>query len=310
MNKYRVSFIIGVFACLLFSCDQYAIFDAIAQEVKPKPALIKGTPSKIVKDSSGNLYVANGELWKFAGGQWNKISAPSSVRDVAAVGADVYVISVGSSPSLSKLGGGTIGVPGTVQGIYGASSTLFVTVGVGASYSVYSYDGSNFSNKVVASGQLRGAVYDGSSNYYLATSDGLYHSSSPNSSFTSVQSGNFLGAIALSNSVVAVTASAVYEASGGNTPTSKASGDSLTGAIAVSGTTLYLGRTRGYRTLDTSTWQLTSPSMATYNSTIAQVRVLSMHAVSADVIFASVLSSEPKRSGLMSLRDGSWNMEE
>jgi hypothetical protein len=311
MNKYRVSFVIGVFACLLFSCDQYAIFDAIAQEVKPKPALIKGVPSKIVKDSNDNLYVANGELWKFAGGEWNKESAPSNVRDVAVVDTKVFVISVGSSPSLSELGSRTIGVPGTAQGIYGANNMLFVTVGGGDSYSVYTYDGSDFSSNAVAAGQLRGAAWNGT-NYYLATSDGLYYSSDGGSTFTSIQSGDFLGVIATSSSVVAVTVSTVYEASG-NTPTSKASGDSLTGAIAVSGTTLYLGRTRGYRIIDTtdSNWELASPPTATnYNSTIAQVRVLSMHAVSNDLVFASVLSSEPKRSGLMSLRGGSWNMEE
>jgi hypothetical protein len=308
MNKYRVSFVIGIFACLLFSCDQYAIFDAIAQEVKPKPALIKGVPSKIVKGSGSELYVANGELWKFANSQWDKVSAPSNVRDVAVVGTDVYVISVGSSPSLSKLGGGTIGgVPGTAQGIYGTDNMLFVTVGNGDSYSVYTYNGSNFSDKAVASGQLRGVVYYGT-HYYLATSDGLYHSTN-GSTFTS-KSGNFLGVIVSGSKVVAVTESTVYEASG-TTLTSKASADSLTGALAVSGNTLYLGRTRGYRIIDTTSWVLASPSTETnYNSTIAQVRVLSMYAVSNDLIFASVLSSEPKRSGLMSLRGGSWNMEE
>jgi hypothetical protein len=315
MNKYRMSFIIGVFALLLFSCDQYAIFDAIAQEVKPKPALIKGKPSKIVGNDD-KVYVANGELWEYttATNKWNKVSGRTNVRDVAIVGTGAgtkyAAISVGNSPYLPGFDENI-----AIQGIFGAKDTFFAPVGVGASYSVYSYDGSNDPVPVSnVSGLLKGAAhYNPSSadNYYLATSAGLYHASDT-SNFTLIQSGNFLGVIALSSSAVAVTESAVYEISG-NTVTHEASIDSLTGAIAAFGNTLYLGRTRGYRIIrDTSSnWELATPSTETkYNSTIAQVHVHSMYAVSADLIFASVFSSDPKRSGLMSLRGGSWNMEE
>lgn len=309
MNKWSVWLTIGVLACLFVSCEQYAIFGAIAQEVKPKPALIKGSPSKIVKDSTGHLYVANGELWKFSGGSWVKTSAPDNTRDVAAVGNDVYVVTVGDSPSLSKIGGGNISVPGTVQGIYGANNRLFIAVGNGDSYSAYSYDGSSLSSNSVALGLLKGAAYYSGPHYYLATSDGLFHSTN-GSSFTSIANGNFLGVIAHGNTVIAVTASAVYEVTG-NTAIAKVSSDSLTGALAVFGDTLYLGRTRGYREVYTaSSWELKTPSIASYTSTIAQVCVTAMYAVSNDLIFASVLSSNPKRSGLMSLRGGSWNMEE
>jgi hypothetical protein len=313
MNKLRAGLVVGVLVFLLCSCEQYAIFDAIAQEVKPKPALIMGVVSNIVKDSAGDLYVANGELWKFKDSQWKKVPTSSNVRDVAVVGMDVYVISVGGSPSLSELGGGTIAVPtGTVQGIYGANDTLFVAVGNGSSYSVYAYKNSGFlSDPVVANGLLKGAAhYTG--NYYLATSTGLYHSTD-GATFDSIESRDFLGVIARTNKVVAVTEAAVYEVSD-DVPTEKVSGDSLTGALAVSGDTLYLGRSRGYRIIDDTTassWELDSPSTAAnYNSTIAQVQVTSMYAVSDDLIFASVLSSETKRRGLMSLRDDSWNMEE
>ncbi|MDR1469819.1 MAG: hypothetical protein LBT00_11055 [Spirochaetaceae bacterium] len=308
MNKYNVFLAIGVFVGLFVSCEQYAIFDAISKEVKPKPALIKGSPSKIVKDSAGNLYVANGELWKYSGG-WAKISAPDNTRDVATVGNDVYVIAVGDSPSLSKLGGGGIGVSGTVQGIFGANNTLFIAVGNGNSYSVAAYNGSTISAIADVTGLLKGAAHYGSNNYYLATDSGLYHSTSATSGFTSIKSGDFKGVIELSSSkVIAVTESAVYEVTG-STATSKADADSLTGALAAFGDTLYLGRSRGYREVNMTSWSVSTPTMATYTSTIALVRVTAMYAVSADLIFASVLSSEPKRSGLMSLRGG-WNMEE
>jgi hypothetical protein len=311
MNKYRVSFIIGVFALLLFSCDQYAIFDAIAQEVKPKPALIKGKPSKIVGNTN-YVYVANGELWEYTiiTNKWNKVSGRTNVRDVAIAGTQYAAISVGNSPYLPGFDENI-----AIQGIFGANNTFFAPVGVGASYSVYSYDGSNDPALVSnVSGLLKGAAhYNASStdHYYLATSDGLYYATDT-SNFTLIQSGNFLGVIARSSSAVAVIESAVYEISG-NTVTHKASADSLTGAIAESGNTLYLGRTRGYRIIrdTTSSWELATPSTETkYNSTIAQVHVHSMYTVSADLIFASVFSSDPKRSGLMSLRGGSWNMEE
>jgi hypothetical protein len=322
MNKYTIILAIGVFVSLVVSCEQYAIFGAIADEVKPKPALIKGTPSKIVKDASGNLYVANGELWQFSSGSWTKASAPDNTRDVATVvsgtGAGVYVIAVGDLPSLSKLDGGSIGVPGTVQGIHGAGSTLYIAVGNGDSYSVYAYGGSGNPTPVSkVSGLLKGAAYY-PGNYYLATSDGLFHSTSGSSSFAPVKhngeniSGSVLGVVVLfSNSAVAaVTENAGYLVIGG-TVAAEVSGDSFTGALAVSDDTLYVGRTRGYREVDDpSSLEFKAPSIASYTSTIALVRVTSLYAVSNDLIFASVFSSEPKRSGLMSLRGGSWNMEE
>jgi hypothetical protein len=138
MNKYRFLLVAGVFACLFVSCEQYAIFSAIAQEVKPKPALIKGSPSGIV-ESGGKLYVANGELWVYSGGSWTKDSnVPAGVRDVAATSTDIYVVAVDKSPSLSIIGRGVISPPsGTVQGIYGAGTMLYVAAGNGNAYSVY-----------------------------------------------------------------------------------------------------------------------------------------------------------------------------
>jgi hypothetical protein len=309
-KKYNMGLAVGVCVCLFVSCEQYAIFGAIAQEVKPKPALIKGSPSKIVKDNSDKLYVANGELWKFLilSGSWAKISAPANTRDVAAVGTDIYVVAVGDSPSLSKLDGGTITAPGTVQGVFGANTMLYVAVGSADSYSVYRYDSSGFSTSAVASGLLHGAAhYNG--NYYLATTDGLFYSTD-GKTFSSIQSGNFLGVIAENGTAIAVTADAVYGVSAG-VATPKVSGDALTGALALSDKTLYLGRTRGYREINTDTsWEFKTPSLSSYTSTIAQVRVTSLAVVSKDLIFASVLSSETKRCGLMSLRNGAWNMEE
>jgi hypothetical protein len=313
-NKYWIRLITGVLVCLFFSCEQYAIFDSIAKEIKPKPALIKGTPSKIVKDSDGNLYVANGDLWKFSNTQWNKIPAPADARDVATVKSDVYVISVGNSPSLSKLpggtNGGTINVQGTVQGIFGANDVLYIATGQDSSYSAYAYKSDSSTLIVGVSGLLQGAAYY-TDNYYLATSTGLYHSTD-DSTFTSLNSGNFLGIIAVADRVVAVTGSAVYEVTGGATPVERASIDALSGALAASGNTLYLGRNRGYRTIDTSAaiWESKSPATTNYTSTIAQVRVTSMYAKDNSLVFSSVRSSESKRSGLMSLRNGSWNMEE
>jgi hypothetical protein len=310
MNKYSVTLTIGVLAVLLFSCEQYAIFDAIAQEVKPKPALIRGVASKIVGNDN-KVYVANGELWEYTitTNKWNKVSDRTDVRDVAIVDSNVFMISMGNSPSVSILDGGTIDAP--VQGIYGANDKFFAAVGEGKSYSVHvSNDGSTHDPITSVSGLLKGAAYY-TGNYYLATSSGLYHSTN-GATFTRIEEGNFLGVVAFTNKAVAVTGSAVYEAAG-NTASQKVSADSLTGALSVDGDTLYLGRSRGYRIIDTSaaTWELDSPSTETnYSSTIAQVRVTSIYAVSNGVIFASVLSSEPKRSGLMSLRGGSWNMEE
>jgi hypothetical protein len=309
-NKHRFLLVAGVFACLLVSCEQYAIFSAIAQEVEPKPALIKGSPSEIVKDST-NLYVANGELWSYpiAGGSWTKVlNAPAGVRDVAVISNDIYVVAVDKSPSLSKIGGGVISPPsGTVQGIYGANDTLFVAAGDGATYSVYAYNGT-FTLLSTVSGLLKGAAHY-SGNYYLATSEGLFSTNGATSS--RIQGGNFLGVMEFSGKVIAVTEKALYEVSSG-TATQKVSGDSFTGALAVSGTTLYVGRARGYREVDmnASNWELKTPSIGSYASTIALVRVTSMYAVGNNLMFASVLSSDPKRSGLMSLHGGSWNMEE
>jgi hypothetical protein len=314
MNRYWKSLIIGVLVCLFFSCEQFAIFDAIAVEVKPKPARIKGIIPKIVKNTSTNkLYVVNGELWEFDLTQlnnvWTKISAPAGVRDVAVGPSNqVYVISVGDSPSLPELNGVY------VQGIFGANSILFVAVGNGNSYSVSKYDGNNLAPIAGVSGLLRGAAHypNGTGHYYLATSEGLYHSGD-GSSFTSIQSGKFLGIVALTDKVVAVTEKTVYTVTAAQA-TARITDDTLalTGALATSTNTLYLGRSRGYRTVNMTdaTWDAKIPGTANYNSTIAQVRVMSMYALSNDFIFASVLSSDPKRSGLMSLRNGSWNMEE
>jgi hypothetical protein len=307
--------VIGVLSGLLTACEQFAIFDAIALEVEPKPALIEGVASKIVGNSTTGLYVANGRLWQAGPSDhtWNNISAPSDVRDVAVAGSDVYVISVGDSPVLSKLDGGTIsGAAGPVQGIYGADNTLYAAIGNDGSYAVYYTIGGTLAKITGVSGLLRGAAFY-SGNYYLATSVGLYHSANAATDFTSSIDGNFLGVIAASGKVFAVTRTAIYMVSGGASPEApKLTGDSFTGALALSGTTLYLGRERGYRTVDTNaaTWALEKPETANYESTIALARVTAMYAVGDDLVFASALSSEAKRRGLMSLRGGSWNMEE
>jgi hypothetical protein len=329
-----ITILAGILPGILLSCEQYAIFDAIAQEVKPKPALIEGVTSQIVQDAAGDLYAANGNLWKYANGSWEKVAAaPDHTRDVAAVNAvttpgatpAVYVISVEDSPSLFRLGGGKIPAPGgtAVHGIFGAHDTLFVTAGSGDVYSIYTYDGTTFSASPVASGFLYGAAHyldstDSTNHYYLATSVGLYHypTADPDNPSNLVYAtvdkieGRVLGVIALVDFVVAVTENAGYLVSADKME-QKLSGDSFTGALAISDDTLYLGRTRGYREIDDlASPEFKTPSVTNYDSTMAQVRVTALYALSNDLIFASVLSSEPKRSGLMSLRSGSWNMEE
>jgi hypothetical protein len=126
-------------AILTAACDQAPIFWTIANEVKPQTAKIAGGPSKIVKDRDGNLYIANGDLWQYSGGNWHKFSAPPGVvRDVAADEETRDVIFAYTNDNKSgdtaiwKYSGGTWNIIASApslgwQNIFSANGTLFAT---------------------------------------------------------------------------------------------------------------------------------------------------------------------------------------
>jgi hypothetical protein len=209
---------------LFSACTQEPLFYYIALEYPPIAPIIEGAASPIVKFGN-NLYVSNNDIWKCNPAAdppyvWDRIPGPGRVKTLA--------VTSGSPEKLYALGwGGEIWevdgvnsfihvttVPGAQQ-VYGANATLFI----GKANETYYLDGSTPRLLANVTGLLMGAVWDGT-NYYLGTlggnmyPSGIFSSTSPSGSFTSVKNANIKGMIKLDNGdVVAVGTGVIYHGS-------------------------------------------------------------------------------------------------
>jgi hypothetical protein len=165
----------------------------IQAEIKPAEPAIPGSPSKIVSDGT-NLYVANGNLWKWEpaatpeASKWHHIQKPGgNVRDVAYIGGHLFALSVGNdSASLSYTTdlvnySNWTNVPNNsgfefIQSVYAASDICAVLARKSKSdeYDILVYDNNSrtltetgFNKKISGIAKFNGK-------YYIAAADGVY----------------------------------------------------------------------------------------------------------------------------------------
>ncbi|MDR0374161.1 MAG: hypothetical protein LBH85_00345, partial [Treponema sp.] len=92
----KIRVMAGVLAAFLFfSCDQYPIFHAISQEVKPKDPRVKGSPTAMVELNSA-IYVASRHgktVHYYKDGKWDRMASPGgNIMEIATDGEYLYAL--------------------------------------------------------------------------------------------------------------------------------------------------------------------------------------------------------------------------
>jgi hypothetical protein len=329
MNMRYIYIALGALI-FLSGCNQDPIFSMISNEVRPKPPLINGSPSKMVK-SGGSIYTANGRLWKYSNGVWLREGSYSSVFDIAADGSSLYILSVkGSDTAVYNAATGEKIENSTeydmIQSLYSDDSGVYAGAMKSGSnrYAVLRLSVTSFSVHFEMNSPLTGVA--GS---YFAAGNGIYGSGGllEGSGYT------IAGIIDTGKGVIAVTSGGNIMEVSGNTVTHHSTGLDFTGGLALykrGGVELLLLGIKnsvydmGYREmkLNNKDFVLSVPgdnaSESTvsnkdkYRATLAKCAVNSLMQVDAEtgddglpVIFAST-----QKDGLWSYRNGEWNAEE
>ncbi|MDR2097545.1 MAG: hypothetical protein LBP37_03410 [Spirochaetaceae bacterium] len=313
----------------LSACNQDPIFSMISNEIKPKPPLINGSPSKLVK-SGGNIYVVNGKLWKYSNGGWSHSpNAPSSVFDIASGGSGLYLLSVNDGDTsvyiYNENGSKKIENPteyDMIQSIHGDDSAVYAGAMKSGSnsYAILQVNGVSLSVKKEISSPLTGVA----GSYFSTAINGIYNSSGGLVSGTSGYS--IAGIIKIDGKILAATSSGHILEVNGNSVSAHSTGYAFTGGLAEysgsgSGKLLLLGIKNnvydmGYREMKLDgNYELSVPgdnaSASTvsnrdkYRATLAKCAVNSLIQVNGELIFAST-----QKDGLWAYRDGEWNAED
>jgi hypothetical protein len=316
----------------LSACNPDPIFSMISNEVKPKPPLIDGSPSKLV-ESGGSIYTANGRLWKYSNGRWSREGSYSNVFDIASGGSSLYILSVkgGDTAVYNAASGAKIENPtefDVIQSLHGDSSGVYAgAMKTGSNrYAVLSLGGSSFTLRFETRSPLTGVA-----DSHFATGNGVY---TGNGGLVSGSSGyTVAGIIRTSRGIMAVTSNgSILEV--GNNARAHSTGLAFTGGLAVykrGGVELLLIGIKnsvydmGYREMKLSgddSFALSvpgdNPTESTvsnrdkYRATLAKCAVNSLRQITGEigsdglpVIFAST-----QKDGLWSYRNGEWNAEE
>jgi hypothetical protein len=204
---------------LLAACKQDPIFTMISSEVEPKAPLISGSPSKMVKDKNGSIYVANGKLWKCAAdGRWGQVGgAPSKIYSIAAGEDDVYLLSVDNSDtSVHRLGGGVISNPtgyGMIQGLYSDGGENPGAVYAGAmsgdeNYAILKLTGGVLTSIQSIGSPLAGVAKKDDITYFATARNGILRRDS-SGTFTAIGGSGYsiAGIINADENIIAVTGS-------------------------------------------------------------------------------------------------------
>jgi len=361
MKKHLIKKIFFVFVILtLGSCKDPAVFYTISQEEKQLEPLIKGSPTNFVNFNS-KMYVGSGTtLYRYnrrnpdkpAQGDWTPFTPGGNIRQLAATNAVMYAL-CGEPPDefiLKKSTDGSIwnnvSLPAgiTVQAIYAINNQLFVGTGTFGSFSIYYYNGTNFTKLADSQDKLlNGAVFL-NSKYYLSVnslsteSGGIYTSSLTESGTQVIAEGNFMGIINLGSSIAAISRSGVlYEVTDSGVIQRAVLDDKklATGALLVWNDTLLLaGRQdemrfdinylHGYRELELSSGSIkegavfrdpglfsltTVENNATYKSTLEKNPIKHLFKADDGTLFASTYTN-----GVWSYRKRDdrwqWNSEQ
>lgn len=187
-NTLKNYFFLLAFIYTLGSCND-PVFYTISQEVAPVTARIDGAPSNFAL-LGNTLYVASGSrLFRYAG--WDREAPPGGkIMQIAATGNSLYALcyqDTDSSTSLilkkfnddkswTTLSGNTGGY-NSIQYIYAAGNILFIGAESSNSFMIFYLDDNDqnpriealmLTNGQPASGEISGAVYDGT-NYFICT---------------------------------------------------------------------------------------------------------------------------------------------
>jgi hypothetical protein len=184
MKKHILNKLLFIFILILGSCRE-PIFYTISQEEKELEPLIKGSPTNFV-EFNGNVYVGSGTtLYRYDGhypnnsarGSWTEITPGGNIRQLAATTIMYALCGDSGNFVLKKSSNGSnwtnvLGaVPDNIKSIYAAGNTLFIGAGTTDAYSIFEFDGNNFTPLTSTGNKLlNGAASDGT-NSYLITKD-------------------------------------------------------------------------------------------------------------------------------------------
>jgi hypothetical protein len=230
--------LIQFLAAVLFlcsACTQEPLFYYIYMEIEPIKPVIGGAASRFVRDTAGNIYTANGDLWKFdlSAKRWSQPPTPGGkIKSVATTTSKLFIINYDGSLYRDNGAGGwdSFNISG-IQQIYGSGGVLFAGNGDSVFFmSEGAAAGSGMTGLGGAGGLLLGAV-ESSGSHYLVTKNGLYSTPSTPGAVTLLRGGDFLGIIVHNNVVTAVDGNAIYYLSSGSV-VELSRGPSFTGALA------------------------------------------------------------------------------
>jgi hypothetical protein len=328
-----MKYILLVLSFFLYACDQDPMFWMISNEVEPRDPIIAGSPSKMVR-FEGDIYVANGRLWKYSGGSWGRAGGPSNVYDLAVAGSSLYMLQVSNSDtSVYKLNGNKIRNPtgyGMIQGLYSDDTSLFAgAMNSGDGYAILKLtDEDRFTVERSIGSPLAGVTED----YFATAMDGILYRNPAYGTVSNSSGRSIAGIIKVNGITIAVTGGGdILEVSGGGVTVHEPDVWSFTGALAVytrpdfpDKPILLLGARSGvyemgYREMrlyEGIDFSLHSPgglapfstvlNRERYSATLAKSAVNSLMQVSGEpVVFAST-----QKDGLWACRGNEWNAEE
>jgi hypothetical protein len=343
--KYILYTVLFVSTFFVAACNQDPIFMMISNEVEPKDPLISGSPSKIVKTKDGAIYVANGSLWKYSDGGWSQVDGPSNIYDIAAVGSDLYLLSVGESNcTVYKRGndGSVTLIPnnsgyGMIQGIYSNGTKLYA----GGSNDSDAYvllelnDSGQLDTKSSIGSPLAGVAGD----YYATARNGIHKIS--NDELVAGDGYSMAGIIKIDDADGSGTAKTIAVSSGGTifditSNTLHETSYNFTGGLAeytpvnsnrkllligIKGSVYSLGyretwiegdgafslRSPGGSSLDST---IPIADQDKYSATLAKCAVNSLIQASENSNGWPIIFASTQKDGLWSYRNGEWNAEE
>lgn len=183
MKKICFTTVCAVLICIASACKNPPVFAAIEQEVKLKPASIKGYVRGIVCINN-TLYASNGQLFsKTLGdrGKWSLVSAPAGFcTSIATDGSHLYAAFadgdsfaayIRSGSSWMRLGGDA----GSAQAVMGTEGTVFAIKKIdpkNAGYIVSALSGGG----IVNTHRCQSIPLGAACGYYVCQ-DGLYDTS-------------------------------------------------------------------------------------------------------------------------------------
>ena len=341
--KLKMLKYLSMLALMLFvfaSCDQDSIFADISVEPPPVKPRVSGSPTKLVEYGSA-MYVAtinSKKIHRLSSGSWSSLDPGGNVLDLAEGSDGLYVLTYDNNVMNTALkiydgSWSTINTgSGSVQSIYGANGTVFA--GVGSAGSVHYLDGTALNPITGVTGVLNGVAYNGT-NYYIATSDGIYQVNSSHSVTATYSFNNVKGIIRIGDTtnIAAVTwdgrilygtnfASSISSSNLNYTGAmtfwdNPSAGDNLL-LLGVHNTGSY---DRGYRecTLDGSGHPTSgtlkfpgdsNPSSVNPNDKSKYEASLARYSVYSILQFGDRIYASTTVNGLYVLKDGQWNAQD